>query len=124
MQGGVQPVGGIMMQRKFSLPFVQSKVHLTAGLTGKVALNQGSTTIPMGPFGEFHGSVPLNIRAAKIFTVDDSSKSETNALFFKVTNSSANVTPNYLTGASMFGVALDLLAQRVLRLQLLFLVVK
>jgi hypothetical protein len=72
----------------------------------------------MGPFGQFRGpAVPLlNIKAAKIFTIRDRFKLEANAQLFNATNSSANVTTNYLTGASTFGVASDILSPRVLRL--------
>ena len=82
------------------------------------ALNQGSTTIRMGPFGEFRGPVVplLNVKIAKIFTIHDRFKLEANGQLFNVINSSANVTTNYQTGASTFGVASDILSPRVLRL--------
>jgi hypothetical protein len=72
----------------------------------------------MGPFGQFRGPVVplLNVKVAKIFTIHDRFKLEANAQIFNVTNSSANVTTNYLTGASTFGVASDILSPRVLRL--------
>jgi len=81
-------------------------------------LSQGSTTIRMGPFGEFRGpAVPLlNVKAAKVFKVHDRFKFEANAQLFNVINSSAFVTQNYLTGAKTFGVASNVLSPRVLRL--------
>jgi Carboxypeptidase regulatory-like domain len=82
------------------------------------ALNQGSTTIRLGPFGEFRGPVVplLNVKIAKIFTFHDRFKLEANGQLFNVINSSANVTTNYQTGASTFDVASDILSPRVLRL--------
>ena len=82
------------------------------------ALSQGSTTLRMGPFGQFRGPVVplLNIKGAKVFTVHDHFKFEANAQLFNLTNSSAYVTTNYLTGANTFGVASNLLSPRVLRL--------
>lgn len=82
------------------------------------ALSQGSTTIRMGPFGEFRGPVvPLwNLKIAKVFTIHDRFKLEANTQFYNLTNSSANVTTNYQTGASTFGVASDIMSPRVLRL--------
>ena len=76
------------------------------------ALSQGSTTIRMGPFGQFRGpEVPLlNVKAAKVFTLRDRFKFEANAQIFNVTNSSAFVTQNYLTGAKTFGVASNVLS--------------
>lgn len=82
------------------------------------ALSQGSTTIRMGPYGQFRGPVValLNLKIAKVFTVHDKYKFEANAQIYNLTNSSANVTTNYLTGTSTFGVASDILSPRVLRL--------
>ena len=55
------------------------------------ALSQGSTTLRMGPFGEFRGPVVplLNIKGAKVFKIHDRFKIEANAQLFNVTNSSA-----------------------------------
>lgn len=82
------------------------------------ALSRGSTTLRMGPFGQFRGPVVplLNIKAAKVFTVHGHFKFEGSAQLFNVTNSSAYVSTNYLTGASTFGVASEVLSPRVLRL--------
>jgi hypothetical protein len=82
------------------------------------ALNQGSTTIKMGPFGEFRGPVVplLNLKAAKIFTIRDKYHLEANAQVFNLNNSSSPVTTNYLTGSTTFGVATAVMSPRVFRI--------
>ncbi len=82
------------------------------------ALSQGSTTLRMGPFGEFRGPVVAlwNLKFAKVFTVHEKYKFEANAQLYNVMNSSANVTTNYLTGTATFGAASDIMSPRVLRL--------
>jgi len=72
----------------------------------------------VGPYGEYRGPlVPvLNMKFSKVFTLRDRFKFEPEAQIFNLLNSSANVTTNYLTGASTFGVASDIMAPRVLRL--------
>lgn len=81
-------------------------------------LAQGSTTLRVGPFGQYRGPVVplLNVKFSKTFTLHDSFKFEPDVQIFNLTNSSANVTTNYLTGASTFGVASNIMAPRVLRL--------
>jgi len=86
------------------------------------ALSQGSTTIRMGPFGQYRGPVisTLNFKAAKVFTFHDRYHLEANFQVFNVLNSSAAVTTNYLTGASTFGVVSNILSPRVARIGGLF----
>lgn len=81
-------------------------------------LAQGSTTLRMGPFGQYRGPiVPLwNLEFSRTFTVHERFVFKPTVQLYNVMNSSANVTTNYLTGTSTFGVASDIMAPRVLRL--------
>jgi Carboxypeptidase regulatory-like domain len=82
------------------------------------ALSQGSTIVRVGSFGEFRGPVVplLNLKGAKIFTIRDKYHLEANAQVFNLTNSSAVVTTNYLTGSTTFGVATAVMSPRVFRI--------
>jgi hypothetical protein len=84
------------------------------------ALSQGSTTIRMGPFGQYRGPVisTLNVKAAKVFTIRERYHIEANFQVFNLLNSSAAVTTNYLT--STFGVVSNILSPRVARIGGLF----
>jgi len=112
----------------YNLPrgfMVSTLYRLQSGTPGQrllkvndASLAQGSTTLRVGPYGEYRGPlVPvLNMKFSKVFTLRDRFKFEPEAQIFNLLNSSANVTTNYLTGASTFGVASDIMAPRVLRL--------
>ncbi|MCU1224000.1 MAG: hypothetical protein JWQ42_2093 [Edaphobacter sp.] len=86
------------------------------------SLVQGSTTIRMGPFGQYRGPVvsTWNIKAAKVFAIHDRYHLEANFQVFNLLNSSAAVGTNYLTGASTFGVVTNLISPRVARIGGLF----
>jgi hypothetical protein len=86
------------------------------------ALTQGSTTVRMGPFGQYRGPFisTLNVKAAKVFTIKDKYHLEANFQVFNVLNSSAAVSTNYLTGPTTFGVVTDLISPRVARIGGLF----
>ncbi len=81
------------------------------------ALTQGSTTIRMGPFGQYRGPVVSvwNIKAAKVFTLRDKYHLETNFQLFNLLNNNAAVATNYLTGPTTFGVVTSLVSPRVAR---------
>ena len=112
----------------YNLPrgfMVSSLYRLESGFPGQrllkvndASLAQGSTTLRVSPFGAYRGPiVPLwNVKFSKVFTVHERLKFEPAAQIFNLLNSSANVTTNYLTGATTFGVASDIMAPRVLRL--------
>ncbi|HEY4051660.1 MAG TPA: carboxypeptidase-like regulatory domain-containing protein [Acidobacteriaceae bacterium] len=82
------------------------------------ALNQGSTQIRMGPFGQYRGPVvsTLNVKVAKTFTIHDRFHIEGNFQVFNVLNSSGAVTTNYQTGPTTFGVISSLISPRVARI--------
>src|SRR5258708_39251415 len=86
------------------------------------ALQQGSTTVRMGPFGQYRGPVisTWNIKTSKVFTIHDRYHIEANFQVFNLLNSSAAVATNYLTGASTFSVVTDLISPRVARIGGLF----
>jgi Carboxypeptidase regulatory-like domain len=86
------------------------------------ALSQGSTTIRMGPFGQYRGPVVsvLNLKTAKVFTLHDRYHLEANFQIFNILNNSAAVSTNYLTGATTFGVVTSLVSPRVARVGLSF----
>jgi hypothetical protein len=86
------------------------------------ALAQGSTTIRMGPFGEFKGPVigTLNIRAARDFKFHERFRLQPNFQLFNVLNTSGAVATNYRTGASTFGVVSSIVSPRVARIGALF----
>jgi hypothetical protein len=86
------------------------------------ALQQGSTTIRMGSFGQYRGPIisTWNIKTSKVFAIHDRYHIEANFQVFNLLNSSAAVATNYLTGASTFGVVTDLMSPRVARIGGLF----
>jgi hypothetical protein len=86
------------------------------------ALQQGSTTIRMGSFGQYRGPIisTWNIKTSKVFAIHDRYHIEANFQVFNLLNSSAAVATNYLTGASTFGVVTDLISPRVFRIGGLF----
>jgi hypothetical protein len=86
------------------------------------ALTQGSTTIRMGPFGQYRGPVVsvLNVKAAKVFAFRDRFHLEANFQVFNLLNNSAAVSTNYLTGPTTFGVVTSLVSPRVARIGTLF----
>jgi hypothetical protein len=85
------------------------------------ALNQGSTTIRMGPFGQYRGPFisTWNTKVAKTIVFRDRYHLELNFQEFNLLNDSAAVTTNYLTG-STFGVVTSLISPRVARFGMLF----
>ena len=102
---------------------VQSGVHgQRTEKFNSSALKQGSTTLRMGPFGEYSGPVlgTLNFRVAKVFKIHDRFTLQPNFQIFNVLNSSGAVSTNYLTGASTFGVAQTIISPRVARIGALF----
>jgi hypothetical protein len=103
---------------------VFSNAQLVAPFT---SLAQGSTTIRMGPFGQYRGPVisTLNLKAAKTFTFHDRFHLEANFQLFNLLNSSAATTTSYQTNpappaAATFGVVSSILSPRVARIGGLF----
>lgn len=86
------------------------------------ALIQGSTTIRMGPLGEYRGPTigTLNFRAARDFKFHERFRIQPNFQLFNVLNTSGAVTTNYRTGASTFGVVSSIVSPRVARIGALF----
>jgi hypothetical protein len=86
------------------------------------ALAQGSTTIRMGPFGEYRGPVigTLNFKIAKDFRFHERFRLQPNFQMFNVLNTSGAVTTNYRTGPTTFGVASSIVSPRVVRIGALF----
>ena len=86
------------------------------------ALQQGSTTIRMGPFGQYRGPVisTWNIKTSKVFNIHERFHLEANFQVFNILNTSAAVATNYLTGPSTFGVVTNLISPRVARIGGLF----
>ena len=82
------------------------------------ALQQGSTQINMGAFGQYRGPVisTLNVKVAKTFNIHERFHVEANFQVFNVLNGSGAVTTNYQTGASTFGVVSSILSPRVARI--------
>jgi hypothetical protein len=108
---------------------VSSLYRVQSGVAGQrvtafnsSALSQGSTTIRMGPFGEYRGPIigTLNFRAAKDFKFHDRFRIQPNFQIFNVLNTSGAVTTNYRTGASTFGVVSSIVSPRVARIGALF----
>lgn len=104
---------------------LSSLYRAQSGTTGQrlatfnsAALLQGSTTLRMGPFGQYRGPAisTLNMKAAKVFTIHDRFHLEANFQMFNILNSSAAVATNYLTGPTTFGVVTDLISPRVARI--------
>ncbi len=81
------------------------------------ALQQGSTTVRMGAFGQYRGPVisTLNFRGAKKFTFREKYHLEANFQVFNLLNSNAAVSTNYLTGAN-FQAVTGILSPRVFRI--------
>lgn len=115
-------VGTYVLSKGFEISSFSRAQSGTPGQRGSQfnspELSRGPTTLSMGPLGQFRQPVAplLNIKAAKLFTVHGHFTIEGNAQLFNVTNSSAYVSTNYLTGARTFGVASDVLSPRVHRL--------
>lgn len=82
------------------------------------ALQQGATTIRMGPFGQYRGPMisTMNLRVAKVFSFEKRFHIEANFQIYNILNSSASVKTNYQTGASTFGVASTIISPRVARI--------
>ena len=82
------------------------------------ALQQGATTVRMGPFGQYRGPMisTMNLRVAKQFSLEKRFHFEANFQVYNVLNSSAAVKTNYQTGASTFGVASTVISPRVARI--------
>jgi Carboxypeptidase regulatory-like domain len=91
------------------------------GLNGQ-ALNQGSVTINMGPFGQYQGPhvEVWNVQGAKVFTIHERYKIEANAQVFNLLNGSGAVSTNYKTttnpASPTFGVITSIESARVARL--------
>lgn len=112
----------------YNLPWrleVASLFRLESGTPGQRLLKvndstlaQGSTTLRVGPFGQYRGPViPLwNLEFSRTFSLHDRFNFEPTVQLYNMTNSSAAATVNYQTGASTFGVASNIMAPRVIRL--------
>lgn len=108
---------------------VSSFYRVQSGISGQrvsafnsSALIQGSTTIRMGPLGEYRGPTigTLNFRAARDFKFHERFRIQPNVQLFNVLNTSGAVTTNYRTGASTFGVVSSIVSPRVARIGALF----
>ena len=83
-----------------------------------LTLAQGSTTVRMGPFGQYRGPMisVWNARVAKVFAFENRFHLEANFQVYNILNNSAAVKTNYQTGASTFGVVGTILSPRVARI--------
>ena len=81
------------------------------------ALRQGSTTLRMGPYGEFRSNTVqlVNLRLNKSIDVSRSRRFQVDFQVFNLLNSSAVTATNYQTG-SQFGQVTDIVSGRVYRL--------
>ena len=90
--------------------------------SGKPLLQQGSTQISMGPFGQYRGPIisTLNVKVAKTFNIHERFHVEANFQVFNVLNGSGAVSTNYQTdpptGTPTFGVVSSILSPRVARI--------
>ena len=84
--------------------------------TNGQALNQGTVTMRLGPYGQFQGPIVevLDFKAAKDFKWKESRVFEVNTQIFNVMNSSAAVTTSYLL--SKFGTVTNIVSGRVFRI--------
>jgi len=82
------------------------------------ALQQGATTVRMGPFGQYRGPMisTMNVRVAKEFSFKERFHVEANFQVYNILNTSASVKTNYQTGASTFGVVSTIISPRVARI--------
>jgi hypothetical protein len=80
-------------------------------------LRQGSVTLRMGPFGEFHSPAVqiLALRLDKIVGLGGSRKAEFTFEVFNALNSAGITSASYLTG-SQFGNATNVTSARVARI--------
>ena len=80
------------------------------------ALRQGSTTLRMGPYGEFRSNTVqlVNLRLNKSIDVSRSRRFQIDFQVFNLLNSSAVTATNYQTG-SQFGQVTDIVSGRVYR---------
>jgi hypothetical protein len=115
----------------YRLPFgfsVSSLFRATSGTYGQLtnnfsgtgtngqALNQGTVTMRLGPFGQFQGPVVsvLNIKVAKQFRVKERWLFEPNFQVFNLLNTSAAVTTSY--ALSTLGAVSNIVSPRVIRI--------
>jgi hypothetical protein len=80
------------------------------------ALRQGSTTLRMGPYGEFRSNVVqlINLRLNKTIDLRASRRFSLDFQVFNLVNSSAVTATNYQTG-TQFGQVTDIVSGRVYR---------
>jgi hypothetical protein len=80
------------------------------------ALRQGSTTLRMGPYGEFRSNTVqlVNFRLNKTIAMTTSRRFSLDFQVFNLVNSSAVTATNYQTG-SQFGQVTDIVSGRVYR---------
>jgi hypothetical protein len=80
------------------------------------ALRQGSTTLRMGPYGEFRSNTVqlVNLRLNKNIDLGQSRRFQIDFQVFNLLNSSAVTATNYQTG-SQFGQVTDIVSGRVYR---------
>ena len=115
----------------YRLPYgvsVSSLFRATSGTYGQLtnnfsgtgtngqALNQGTVTMRLGPFGQFQGPVVsvLNLKVAKQFRVKEKMLFEPNFQIFNLLNTSAAVTTSY--ALSTFGAVSNIVSPRVFRI--------
>jgi hypothetical protein len=80
------------------------------------ALRQGSTTLRMGPYGEFRANAVqiINLRLNKTIDLPTSRRLSLDFQVFNLVNSSAVTSTSYLTG-TQFGQVTDIVSGRVFR---------
>jgi len=86
------------------------------------ALSQGSTTVRMGPFGQYRGPAIsiLNVKAAKVFTLREKYHLELNFQVYNILNNSSAVATNYLNSPTTFNVVTSIVSPRVARVGMFF----
>jgi hypothetical protein len=84
--------------------------------TNGQALNQGTVTMRLGPFGQYQGPVVsvLNVKVAKQFRLKERWLFEPNFQVFNLLNTSAAVTTSY--AVSTFGAVSNIVSPRVIRI--------
>ena len=115
----------------YRLPFgfsLSSLFRATSGTHGQLtnnfsgtgtngqALNQGTVTMRLGPFGQFQGPVVsvLNLKVAKQFHLREKMLFEPNFQIFNLLNTSAAVSTSY--ALATFGAVSNIVSPRVLRI--------
>jgi hypothetical protein len=84
--------------------------------TNGQALNQGTVTMRLGPFGQYQGPVVsvFNVKVAKQFRFKERWLFEPNFQVFNLLNTSAAVTTSY--AVSTFGAVSNIVSPRVIRI--------